>query len=435
MGAAASRGGRGLKLSSGVGGATAGPPRRRRTARHRPGRREACPSRWSTRNIPSTPATEVKHSRRGASSSACISIGKLGLIPSQTGSEWPRPSGRPIATSTSIAAPFGIRGSGRYLLSAPDRQAQGDSVTDYSKPPIDGAVGAGRMGSETIDAINPSTKASNGTGRNAAADVELGRRRGQGGLRDVGLHLSKEDRGKYVQAIAEGLAGRSEEIAQVISDEMGMPLNVGQHDPGRPADRQHRRATSRSSRTSRSRSRSATRSSCGSRSAWWGAITPWNYPLHQVDRQGRSLRWPPAAPSCSSERGGAAQRFGLAESSTSGTRLTGPRSSPVNDTMSTPGCRPWPPRHGAGAGHEVEHARRETDLVDDLGQDERVERRDLAGLSTTVHPAASDGRDLGHDLVQRVVPRRDAADHADRLPHDERVADLLLERESLDELA
>jgi hypothetical protein len=36
--------------------------------------------------------------------------------------------------------------------------------------------------------------------------------------------------------------------------------------------------------------------------------------------------------------------------------------------------------------------------------------------------------------VQRVVPRRDRADDADRLAHDERVADLLLPRDVLDEV-
>ena len=52
-------------------------------------------------------------------------------------------------------------------------------------------------------------------------------------------------------------------------------------------------------------------------------------------------------------------------------------------------------------------------------EDERVDRCDLRRLE---HDGAAGGervRDLGADLVQRVVPRRDAADHADRLPHDE----------------
>ena len=57
-----------------------------------------------------------------------------------------------------------------------------------------------------------------------------------------------------------------------------------------------------------------------------------------------------------------------------------------------------------------------------------------AGFSTTVHPAASAGRDLADHLVQRVVPRRDAADDADRLLDDERVAQLLFQLGAAHEL-
>jgi hypothetical protein len=44
------------------------------------------------------------------------------------------------------------------------------------------------------------------------------------------------------------------------------------------------------------------------------------------------------------------------------------------------------------------------------------------GLSTTVQPARA-RRDLQRDLVERIVPRRDGRDHADRLAHDQRIAD------------
>ena len=70
------------------------------------------------------------------------------------------------------------------------------------------------------------------------------------------------------------------------------------------------------------------------------------------------------------------------------------------------------------AGHQVEHAGREADVVDDLGEDERVDRRDLRRLE---HDGAAGGqrvRDLGADLVERVVPRRDATDDADGLADD-----------------
>jgi hypothetical protein len=53
--------------------------------------------------------------------------------------------------------------------------------------------------------------------------------------------------------------------------------------------------------------------------------------------------------------------------------------------------------------------------------------RHFAGLE---HHGVAGGQGRGHlqgDLVQRVVPGRDAADDADGLAHDQRVADLLLE--------
>ncbi len=91
------------------------------------------------------------------------------------------------------------------------------------------------------------------------------------------------------------------------------------------------------------------------------------------------------------------------------------------------------PDHRAGARHEVEHTGRQPDLVDDLGEDEGVERRDLAGLEH--HRAARGQRrcDLGHDLVQRVVPGGDAADDADGLAHHQGVAQPLLEGERVEQ--
>ena len=100
---------------------------------------------------------------------------------------------------------------------------------------------------------------------------------------------------------------------------------------------------------------------------------------------------------------------------------------PVNETMSTSGCAaiaspttgPTPvTRLNTPAGRpaaSITSAR--TNALSGVTS---------LGLSTTVQPAASAGATLARDLVQRVVPRRDAADDADRLAHDQRVADLLL---------
>ena len=87
-----------------------------------------------------------------------------------------------------------------------------------------------------------------------------------------------------------------------------------------------------------------------------------------------------------------------------------------------------------GPADEVEHSGGEPDLVDDLREDERVQRRDLGRLQ---HHRASRGerrRHLRGDLVQRVVPGRDRADHTDRLAHHRGVADLLFELDLLDDL-
>ena len=88
---------------------------------------------------------------------------------------------------------------------------------------------------------------------------------------------------------------------------------------------------------------------------------------------------------------------------------------------------------GTGTGHQVEHAGRQTDLVEHLGQQVRVERRHLGRLE---HHGATggDGRgDLADDQVQRIVPGRDGAHDADRLLDDQRVVELGLPVVVLDE--
>ncbi len=77
---------------------------------------------------------------------------------------------------------------------------------------------------------------------------------------------------------------------------------------------------------------------------------------------------------------------------------------------------------GTETADEIEHARREPDFVDDLSEDERVDRSNFRRLEH--HGAA--GRecvgDFRADLVQRVIPWRDATDDADGLAYDEPVA-------------
>ena len=82
--------------------------------------------------------------------------------------------------------------------------------------------------------------------------------------------VSHEERSKLLARASEGLAARTDEIAETISKEVGMPLYALQDRPGRPADRRVRRHGQARSPTSSGRPRSATRSSSGSRSGWSG---------------------------------------------------------------------------------------------------------------------------------------------------------------------
>src|ERR1700761_928852 len=77
---------------------------------------------------------------------------------------------------------------------------------------------------------------------------------------------------------------------------------------------------------------------------------------------------------------------------------------------------------GAIAVHEVEHTRREANLVNNLRQGQCAQRGNLAGLSD--HGAAGpEGRGaLGRELMQGVVPGRDRPRHPGRLAQDDRRA-------------
>ena len=102
-----------------------------------------------------------------------------------------RPQGEPCATttrSTSTGPGCPPRGSGTIeVINASTEQVMG-SIPEGTAEDVDKAVAAAKAAFETWGQTEP------------------------------------EERGKYIQRIAEGLGARSEEIAQVISEEMGMPL-------------------------------------------------------------------------------------------------------------------------------------------------------------------------------------------------------------------
>jgi hypothetical protein len=81
----------------------------------------------------------------------------------------------------------------------------------------------------------------------------------------------------------------------------------------------------------------------------------------------------------------------------------------------------------AGAADEIEHAGRQLGLVDDLGEHERAERGDLARFENDRASGRESGSYFGGHLMERVIPRRDAAHDAHRLAQDDRIADLFVE--------
>ena len=69
--------------------------------------------------------------------------------------------------------------------------------------------------------------------------------------------------------------------------------------------------------------------------------------------------------------------------------------------------------HASRAADDVEDTGGKSDLVCRIGEHQRAQRRELRGLEHDGAAGRQRGRDFGDDLVQRIVPRRDAADDAD----------------------
>ena len=84
---------------------------------------------------------------------------------------------------------------------------------------------------------------------------------------------------------------------------------------------------------------------------------------------------------------------------------------------------------------EVEHTRRNAGVVHHFGEQQGAQGRQLAGLQNDGASRRQRGADLGGDLVERPVPGRDQAAHADGLAHDGRVAAMGEERIAAREVA
>jgi len=155
-----------------------------------------------------------------------------------------------------------------------------DVLQDFSKLYIDGAWVASDS-AETIDVVNATTEEVMGRiPAGTAADVDKAVTAAKGAFEGWAA-TSPQDRAKYVQALAEGIGARNQEIAETITGEVGMPLILSQLiQAGLP------------------QAIASTYPAIVDDFPWEeeignslvvkepvgvvGCITPWNYPLHQI---------------------------------------------------------------------------------------------------------------------------------------------------------
>ncbi|MBV9411584.1 MAG: aldehyde dehydrogenase family protein, partial [Acidimicrobiia bacterium] len=145
---------------------------------------------------------------------------------------------------------------------------------------IDGAW-VPSSGSDTVDVINSATEEVMGRVPQAtAADVDKAVEAAKKAL-DSWSTTSAEERSKYLQRIAEGLGARTMDIANVVAQELGMPINLSMLiQAGLPTvtfssmpqliDEIQWEETVGNSLVIKEPVGVV------------GAITPWNYPLHQI---------------------------------------------------------------------------------------------------------------------------------------------------------
>src|SRR5438874_4496813 len=136
-------------------------------------------------------------------------------------------------------------------------------------------------GKGTIDVINSTTEEVMGTiPEGTPADVDKAAKAAKAALPGWSS-TPVEERGKYLQRITEGLQARMAEIAQVISQEVGMPMNLSTMiQAGLPTMTFGSMAQIVDSFPFEEQLGTSliVREPVGV----VGAITPWNYPLHQI---------------------------------------------------------------------------------------------------------------------------------------------------------
>ena len=172
---------------------------------------------------------------------------------------------------------------------------------------IDGAW-VPSSGSKTIDVINATTEEVMGRVPEATPDdVDKAVQAAKGAL-DAWSATSAEERSKYLQRIAEGLQARTMDIATVIAGELGMPINLSMMiQAGLPTVT----FSSMPPLIDEIKFEEQIGNSLVVKEPVGvvGAITPWNYPLHQIVAKVA----PALAAGCTvvlkPERGRAAQRL------------------------------------------------------------------------------------------------------------------------------
>jgi aldehyde dehydrogenase (NAD+) len=134
---------------------------------------------------------------------------------------------------------------------------------------------------ERIDVVDPATESVIGSvPAGTAADVDLAVAAARGAF-DSWAATTPEVRAKHLTAIADGLTARADEIAEIISREMGSPLSMSTKVQAGLTSMSFQVAADLVTAfdfESQLGSSTIVREPVGV----VGAITPWNYPLHQI---------------------------------------------------------------------------------------------------------------------------------------------------------
>src|SRR5947209_11245381 len=145
---------------------------------------------------------------------------------------------------------------------------------------IDGAW-VPSTGSDTVDVINSATEEVMGRVPEATAqDVDKAVQAAKRAF-ESGSTTSAEERSKYIQRIAEGLSARTMDIANVIAQELGMPINLSMIiQAGLPTVTfgSMQQLIDEIKWEEQVGNSLIIKEPIGV----VGAITPWNYPLHQI---------------------------------------------------------------------------------------------------------------------------------------------------------